>query len=504
MGLRIKTLLLAVALVCSTTSTASACIYIPILDPFYWMFGGCGYGYGNSGAGGGSYGYVNNGSAYGYGPNPYGVSRCIDDWLGYGYLRNQQGTLGHYPGRPISCYRPVFPRLLNPCAWFAPCPLFAPYGPNCGVTSPMVAPLAPPMPYRGQWQMPQVPMPAMMNPYGGNCNDPCGSQCMPQPMVQCQPAPVPVTTWRPMTVDRGNWQRVWVSRPVTMMVPQTQYVTPSMQMPMMGTPAMDYDCGDSCGMGNPMPGTEYMPGSEMIQDTGYPDMNSGSGCCGADNGFPQQGLQSGIPVVPQSTMLMSPGSMTMSQMSMPQTAFRQPYNIAPYSSMSRWYSNPGSANSGFAATSYRQQMASHPAYRMPMYSQQHSRNLSYNTAMMPSRQPAGWQMGSPRVAPMQMAPNQMAHMRPIPMVPQMMPPQFSPMRSQRPVSPLIGGTMPGTVYARSTIAGDIHGDHELPGPASAGVPVVPNSFSGRSPVQQASWSQPVKTSYVRRYPNTVQ
>lgn len=475
MRLQIRTLLLAVALICSMTSTSSACIYIPILDPFYWLFGGCGYPY----SGGGSYGYVNNGSTYGYGPNPYGVSRCIDDWLGYGYLRNQEGTLGHYPGRPISCYCPVFPRLLNPCAWFPPCPLFAPCGPVCGITPPMVAPLAPPMPYPGQWQMPQAPMPAMMNPYGDNCNDPCGSQCMPQPMVQCQPAPVPVTTWRPVTVDRGNWQRVWVSRPVTMMVPQTQYVTPAMQMPMMGPPAMDTGCGDSCGMGNLMPGTEYMPGNEMIQGTGYPDMNSGSGCCGSDSGFSQQGFQSGTPAVPQSTMLMAPGSMTMSQMSMAQAAWRQPHNIAPYSSMSRWYSQP--------------------QYRNP----------AYNTAMMRSRQPAGWQMGPPRVAPMQMAQHQMvqhqmARMRPTPMMPQMMPQQFSTMRSQRPVNPLIGGTMPGTVYARPMVAGDIHGDHELPVAASAAVPVVPNSFSGRSPIQQASWSQPVKTSYVRRYPNTVQ
>ncbi len=137
MRLRIRTLLLTVALLCSTTSTASACIYIPILDPFYWLFGGCGYGCG--GASGGGYGYVNNGNSYGYGPNPYGVSRCIDDWLGYGYLRNQEGTLGHYPGRPISCYHPVFPRILNPCAWFAPCPLFAPCGPPYGIAAPMVA-----------------------------------------------------------------------------------------------------------------------------------------------------------------------------------------------------------------------------------------------------------------------------------------------------------------------------------------------------------------------------
>lgn len=122
MRLRIRTLLLTVALLCSLTSTGRAGIYCPILNPFYWLFGGCG------GYGGGDYGSMNTGNNYGHGPNPYGVSRCIDDWLGYGYLRNQEGTLGHYPGRPFSCYNPAFPCLLNPCSWFASCPLFAPLG----------------------------------------------------------------------------------------------------------------------------------------------------------------------------------------------------------------------------------------------------------------------------------------------------------------------------------------------------------------------------------------
>jgi len=488
-------MLLTVALLCSMTPTASACIYIPILDPFYWLFGGCGYGCG--GASGGGYGYVNNGSSYGYGPNPYGVSRCVDDWLGYGYLRNQEGTLGHYPGRPISCYNPVFPRILNPFAWFAPCPLFAPCGPSCGIVAPMVAPMVTPfpppmqgqcqipyprMPYQQQWQM---PMPQMMNPYPGNCNDPCASQCMPQPMMQCQPVQVPVTTWRPVTVDRGHWQRVWVPRPVTTMVPQTQYVNsaPAMQMPqmpMMGSPMMDSGCGDNCGgMGNMMPDTmmpgfDMMQGAEMMQGAGYPNMDSGPGCCGSDGGFSQPGSQPGPAMTPQSSMYMSPGyqmsasrmsasRMAASRMAMAQVPMQQSYNIAPYSAMSRWYTNPGAmnssrmnvgyVNSGFASTGYRQQVPNGQAYRMPAYAQPQSRNMAYNTAMTHQRQAAGRQMN-----PRQTAPMQMAQMRPTPMTSQLV-------RQQQ---------------------------------------VVPNSDNGQRQIQQASWSQPARTTSVQRYPNSVQ
>ncbi len=480
MRLRIRTLLMTVALLCSMTPTASACIYIPILDPILWLFGCGGYH--------GGYGHAPPGHAYGYGPNPHGVSRCIDDWLGYGYLRNQQGTLGHYPGRPITCYHPVFPRLLNPCAWFAPCPLFAPYGPSCGITAPMVAPLAPP--YQAQW-----PMPGMMNPYAGHCNDPCGSQCLPQPMMQCQPAQVPVTTWRPMTVDRGHWQRIWVPRPVTMMIPQTQYVMSAPQMPM---PMMDSgccgDCGSDCGsgIGSMMPGSRYMQGSEMMHGTGYPDLNSGSGCCGQNGGLPQSGHDLGTPAVPQSTMLMSPGSMTMTRMSM-----GQPQSIAPYSSMSRWYSKPGDS-AAWNYSSSRQSMAARPAYGAAMYHQPQNGNFAYNVAMRPMPQSSGWQMVPTRSAQMPMA-----QMRTAPMTAHMMPRQFPAMHDQRAMS-TSGGTMPGTVYSSPMVAGDIHGDHEMNGPSFATAPIVPNSFNGRPPIQQASWSQPARTTTARRYPNSVQ
>ena len=222
-----------------------------------------------------------------------------------------------------------------------------------------------------------------------------------------------------------------------------------------------------------------MQGTEMMQGTGYPDMNSGSGCCGSGSGFSQPGFQSGAPVAPQSTMLMSPGSMSMSRTSMGQS-----YNIAPYSSMSRWYTHPG----------YGQSMAARPAYGTAMYRQPQSRHFASNAAMMPAPQTSGWQMVPPGPA----------QMRTTPMMAQMMPPQFSVMPSQRPMSPLIGGTMPETVYGRPMVAGDFNGDHELNGPSAAAVPVVPNSFNGRSPIHQATWSQPARTASIRRYPNSVQ
>lgn len=582
MRLRIRTLLLTVALLCSMTSISSACIYIPILDPFYWLFGGCGYGAG--GVSGGGYGYVNNGNSSGYGPNPYGVSRCVDDWLGYGYLRNQEGTLGHYPGRPVSCYNPVFPCLLNPATWFPPCPLFAPYtpfGPACGVTAPMVAPLAPPiqvpyqpypampyqqpMPFQGQcqngapWQlpmpqfaaprfaapqyaMPRAPMPQMFNQYGGMYGNPCGpqcmpqQQCMPQPMMQCQPMQVPVTTMRPVTVDRGYWQRVWVPRPVTTMVPQTQYMTsaPAMQMPymqnqFMGSPMMDSGCGCDAGGGCDCGGSmgDMMPGADMMQGSGYPDMNSGSGCCGSDGGMMQQNYESGVPsappgtMIPQSTMMMSPGSMTMSrsqmsQMQMSRMAMGQPGNIAPYSSMSRWYSNPGSTPQ-YSNSAYGRSATIRPGYGTTMTGQMQTRSYANNMAMapmtrMPTPQSSGWQVvptPRPQMPMAQAMPQQMRtvpmQMRNVsPMTAQMMPQQFSPMQSQRPMSPMIGSTMPRAVVARPKMRGDIHGDHQLTGPTSSAMTVVPNSFNGRAPIQQASWTQPTRTSTAQKYPNSVQ
>ena len=264
----------------------------------------------------------------------------------------------------------------------------------------------------------------------------------------------------------------------------------------------------------------------MMQGTNYPEMNSGPGCCGSGSSFSQPGFDSGIQMTPQSTMQMTPGSMSMSHMSMsPASLSRagmpQAYNIAPYSSMSRWY-----ANSGYATSGYRPQMTGRPVYGAMMTSQPQSASLNYNMAMMRSRQFAGGPMVPSHPTPNRMAPMQMqmAQMqmapprqqraqqqmqmqqmqrgpRPHPMMHQQ---QYTAMHSQRHVSPLVGGTMPGSVYTRPNVAGNHHGNPGGNGSPSAGAPVAANSASGRSPIQQASWSQPAQASVARRYPNSVQ
>jgi len=130
-------------------------------------------------------------------------------------------------------------------------------------------------------------------------------------------------------------------------------------------------------------------------------------------------------------------------------------------------------------------MAARPAYGKAIYRQPLGGNRNYNTAMRPMPQSSGWQT---------------VHMMPQ----QLMPQQFQAMPSQRAMSPMIGGTMPGIVYARPMVAGDINGDHEFTNPSSAAGPIIQNSFNGRQPIQQATWSQPARTTTARRYPNSVQ
>ncbi len=239
----------------------------------------------------------------------------------------------------------------------------------------------------------------------------------------------------------------------------------------------------------------------------------------------QQNYESVSPAVPQSTMMMSPGSMTMSRMSMPsmpmsRMSMGQSSSIAPYSSMSRWYSNPGYSTQ-FSNPAYTRSMASRPGYGTAMYSQLQPRSYATNMAMtptttMPTQRSSGWQVVPSQHAPMQMGQiqqmAQMPQMRPMPMqmrtaspmTAQMMPQQFSPMHSQRSMSPMMSNTIAGNNFPRPVTRGDIHGDHELTGPTSAAVPVVPNSYNGRGQIQQASWTQPTRTSTAQKYPNSVQ
>jgi hypothetical protein len=161
----------------------------------------------------------------------------IDDWLGYGYLRgNENGSLGHYPYQPGSCFCPLLLpfHIFSHCLFPSPCGQAwgSPYANGCCG----VQPLVPPMP---------APMPAPMMPYNPTPfgNDCCPSPCVPQPM-QCAPTPVqvPITTYRPVTVDRGSYQMVWVPRPVTEMVPHTSWQT-QYQMP-DALSASDADAGN--------------------------------------------------------------------------------------------------------------------------------------------------------------------------------------------------------------------------------------------------------------------
>lgn len=250
----------------------------------------------------------------------------------------------------------------------------------------------------------------------------------------------------------------------------------------------------------------------MMQGSGFPDMNSEPGCCGSDGGMMQQNYEPATPAIPQSTMMMSPGSMTMSRMQMSRMSMGQPGSIAPYSSMSRWYSNPGYTPQ-FSNPAYSRSTMIRSGYATAMAGQMQARSYQNNVAMMPAPRSTAWQ-----VVPSPQQQMQMAHMQPVqqmrtvqmqprnvsPMPVQMMPQQFSAMQAQRSFSPMVNNTRTGNNLSRPMLIGDTGGDHELTGPTSAAVPVVPNSYNGRGQIQQASWTQPVRTSTAQKYPNSVQ
>gem|GEM_PF-3578027 len=378
MRLRIRTLLLTVAMLCVMTSTASACIYVPILNPFCWLFGGCGcggydgcgygsggYGYGSGGCGcddcggsgyggyngcgysgyrgsgyaGGSYaassynagghgagGYGPVGYVGGYGPTGYccagtpnlcGVGRFINDMLGIGCLRNQQGF-----GCCSGCYQPLFPGLLSPC------------GPHAPVCSSMVAPYYPMVPPPGaQYQM----------------------------------------------------------------------------------PTMDRPCDGGCGNG-----------MDAMLPASYPQM--------------------------------SPGSMTTRQRSF--TANSSFQNVRQYPQYSQ-YPQPAWQRSMSGSYGIQQTMPVTSASANPRHRQQHPSNLMYGGQYPTQPQATAWQA----------VPSQ---------------------------------SMPRTAYAPPRMTGVVYGNHEYQTPASAPVPVVPNSFNRRAPIRRASLSQPPRTVLARQYPNSVQ
>ncbi|MEY3459125.1 MAG: hypothetical protein RL215_2282 [Planctomycetota bacterium] len=162
MSVRIRVLLLAIAAALYPGETASACPGCLLLSPFRWLFGcdqyhGCGL------------------------VNPHNCNRVIDDWLGYGYLRNQQGTLGHYPG---NWYRQPHPH--QAFGWHGGGVVAGGYGmmqPAMGplpMSQPMMMPMPMPMSagpiYSGSWDpCCEMSVPMMSGAgWGGDCCDPCG------------------------------------------------------------------------------------------------------------------------------------------------------------------------------------------------------------------------------------------------------------------------------------------------------------------------------------------
>lgn len=472
MRLRIRTLLLTVAMLCFMTSTASACIYIPILDPFCWLFGCCGNygggaygGYGYPGYGQGGYGY---GYGYGMAPaNPQAVHRCIDDWLGWGYLRNQEGTLGHYPGRPPGCYQPSYPGLMSP----------TPAAPIAGFNAPMVAPYCPmvPPPLR-------LPIPPIFNP----CWNPCVPQYAPQPVVQYQPRPQ--YRWNPAPVV-NNWAMPCAPQPI--------YAPPVQQWQMqMNDPCCD-PCGDPC-CGD---GIEMSYGGGMMPGMQYHEMPSDSGCCGSDSVY-QQYEQPGVaPTVPQSTMMMSPGTMMLSR----QRTFNgsSAFSNSGFNTARQQYGRPvwQTSVTGLAALRPGTPVAS--GYQNSFYGSQPSANYAYATQFVPTLQPTAWRpMTTTSVPVVSQMPRQVAAM---PM--QMAMPM--PTQHQYGMNSINIPSQPRTAYANPMMMGDVTGDHEFSSMNAAAFPVTPNSFNGRQPIRQAVYSQPVPTTptrtvSTRQYPNSVQ
>jgi len=194
--------LLAVLIFLISSQTATAC---GLLCPLYWLFGCQHIHPGYAGA------YGNT-----YQNEPYASWKVIDDWLGYGYLRNQNGALGHYPG---NWYRNLHHGHRQPqpgLAWqpqlngnypapAAPQPIYAPaWDPCCDPcgSMPPLAMMPQPQPqfaqpqyFQPQYPQPQYPQPQYYQPQpwmqtapmmagtmlGGDCCDSCGSAAVESP-----------------------------------------------------------------------------------------------------------------------------------------------------------------------------------------------------------------------------------------------------------------------------------------------------------------------------------
>ncbi|MFN9719051.1 MAG: hypothetical protein ACK58L_10180, partial [Planctomycetota bacterium] len=511
MRLRFRTLILTVGLLLTTTTSGAN-----LLDPFHWHNYNPGYG-----------AYPVNDPAYAH---HYGTYRLIDDWLGYGYLRNQEGTYGHYPfrgwnwsglgggsnwtggwdlglfgwnwdwgwgmnpggigwnynwggrvgwpegGYGSQFYQPSYPGLLNPP------PAMAPVYP-----APVVQ--VPAMQFAPQMSM------------GDPCCDPCMDCCDPCMGMQQVQMPVPVQTWRPVVVDQGHWQRVWVPRPMTTMVPQSQYLMPQASM-------MNSGC-DECG-GAVAP---------MMQGMMMPGISGDSGCCGSE-GSSGMVFPGTVAPIPQQTMMM-PGyssQVAMSHYPMTQALMSGWTPQTAWAPQGQWAQQTAHMGNPYAMPAMRPR-----EYRR--YVRQFNRHSS--TAMhqspfmagamspgMTSRNYGyGWQPASSPPVPVAVGnpwgtpayPFASAHV---------MPSYSMPTYNSMPIQAAWSDPVMSTVMSPSStmmapgmnsipVAGDIMGDHEMMAPATAGVPVIQNSFHGNVPVMRANLSRPIGTQSSNRYRSVV-
>lgn len=473
----------------SLLDSAEANCLFPLFDPLHWF---CGFGH----------------------SNPYATRRFIDDWLGYGYMRGtEDGSLGHYPLKPWNCYAPMYPRLQAPAFPAAPMPVPM----TMPAPPPVQMPLAMPAPFMQQnpWGMPQsggwgcgnmavTPMPYQMPyqpaPLSGDCCNPCDT-CDPCQQMTCQPVPVqvPVTTYRPVTVDRGGYQMVWVPRPVTQLVPQTswqtQYVQPGpmysqpmyqqpMQMQMQMPGSSEGCCGGSASSVTPgmMPGgTAWMQNSMSYGSTAY--SMPGNYMTASPYSFQNPGYTN-FAVRPVPLPSVNPGYPVASGWGTHRYPASQPY---PMATASAW------GGAGYSpAMRYPFASNRYPYLSNQMYPAQPVPQMAY----IPRPMPSAWQPVPAQMA-WQPAPAQMAWQpSPVPMA--WNSPQQLPMSYQG--SPAMWSMSPSDRMAM----GDVMGDHEVTAaPATGMVPVIPNSFSGRVPVTGASFSRPIRTASVNRYPNVV-
>ncbi len=232
--------LLAVLIFIVSSQAATAC---GLLCPLYWLFGCQHIHPGYAGA---------HGNAYQN--EPYASWKVIDDWLGYGYLRNQNGTHGHYPGNWYRNLHHGYGQTQPALAW----------QPQLQGNYPApVAPAAPQPLYAPAWDP---------------CCDPCGSMpplaVMPQPQPQYyQPQPQyyqpqPWMQTAPMmagTVHAGECCDTCGS---------VSSASPGCGAPVMQNAAPSGDCG--CAGGSPDSFTQPLPPVSMMSPYGVPQQwNSG-------------------------------------------------------------------------------------------------------------------------------------------------------------------------------------------------------------------------------------